>query len=1091
MGSARKSIAVHASAAHRVARARAWLAAREPAQELLIVAASVEAANELIRGAVPDGGAVFGWHRVTPMQLAFSLAGPALMETNRIAVGPLATEAVATRVVHELAHANALGRFRSVGTFPGFPRAVARALAELRLTRVDAGRLEPELAAVLDTYATRLAESGLTDRAGVLEQAIERLARAEPHPLLGRPTLVLDVPVHHRLEVELLDTLLSLAPEALITVPAGDRRSLAHFDAASDFCRADMHEALSSGSLENLQRHLFADTLPDPGGSAAEQVDVLSAPGENRECVEIARRAQRFARSGVRFDQMAVLLRSPEVYRAHLQEAFRRAGIPAHFARGVVHPDPAGRALLALLACAEERLSARRFAEYLSLGEVPDALPSGTPPPAPPSAERWTAPDDELWPRAFAEDFGGATRSPAPAALQAPEEAPVAAGTLRAPRHWEKLIVDASVIGGPERWERRLRGLENELKARLDELERDDEAALARTERSLRDLTSLREYALPLLSALQDLPAQASWEEWLERLSALATRALRHPERVLAVLAELVPMAAVGPVGLHEVRLVLSRRLLDLTEAPATNRYGRIWIAPIEAARGMCFDVVFVPGLAERLFPPKVSEEPILPDDVRRRVDSRLTTNEDRVERERLALHIAVGAADKRLVLSYPRLDLDQARPRVPSFYALEALRAAEGRLPDFDELASRAETASLARIGWPAPVDQDEAIDEAEHDLALLDSLLSQDPERSVGAARYLLSANPYLGRALRFRARRWLRRWTPADGLVEPSEGARAAIREHRLDARSYSPTALQNFAACPYKFFLYAVHRLAPREEAVALDELDPLSRGSMIHDVQFALFGRLAETDLLPVRPERLPQVYMVLDEVLDETAERYRDELAPAIDKVWADGIAAIRGDLREWLRLASEDESGFVPWRFELSFGLRRGHERDSHSIADPVELESGLLLRGAIDLVERDAHGRIRVTDHKTGKDVSRRHQVVAGGEALQPLLYALAAERMFPEDTVDSGRLFFCTARGGFAEHAVALNAYTRETARTLTEVIGEALERPFLPAAPERGKCRWCDYNVVCGPYEERRTQRKPKRDIEALLRLRSLQ
>ena len=36
-------------------------------------------------------------------------------------------------------------------------------------------------------------------------------------------------------------------------------------------------------------------------------------------------------------------------------------------------PDPAGRAFFALLECAAEGVSARKFAEYLSLGQVPDA----------------------------------------------------------------------------------------------------------------------------------------------------------------------------------------------------------------------------------------------------------------------------------------------------------------------------------------------------------------------------------------------------------------------------------------------------------------------------------------------------------------------------------------------------------------------------------------------------------------------------------------------------------------------------------------------------------------------------------------------
>ena len=92
------------------------------------------------------------------------------------------------------------------------------------------------------------------------------------------------------------------------------------------------------------------------------------------------------------FDRIAVLLRSPDVYRPYLEEAFNRAGIPAHFARGAVRPDPAGRALCALLKCAADGLSARRFAEYLSLGQVPDATSEGAPPEAIPGSERWSYP---------------------------------------------------------------------------------------------------------------------------------------------------------------------------------------------------------------------------------------------------------------------------------------------------------------------------------------------------------------------------------------------------------------------------------------------------------------------------------------------------------------------------------------------------------------------------------------------------------------------------------------------------------------------------------------------------------------------------
>jgi RecB family exonuclease len=792
---------------------------------------------------------------------------------------------------------------------------------------------------------------------------------------------------------------------------------------------------------------------------------------------------------------MGILLRTPEAYRSHLEEAFSRAGIPAHFARGARRPDPAGRAFLALLACAAESLSARRFAEYLSLGEVPDATPEGAPPPATAAEERAVAPDEELAPRTLGEYLHGQQAAPErEEALADPEARSVTAGRLRAPRRWERLLVDAAVIGGRERWARRIDGLHASLELDLREARDEDDNRAVALEHALDDLASLRDYALPLIDALAQLPAQAPWGAWLDVLGALATRSLRDPARVLAVLGELAPMSDVGPVTLTDVVRVLTPRLQEIAVPPPPHAHGCLLVAPIDAVRGLELDVVFIPGLAERLFPPKITEEPIVLDEMRERLGHGLTTNAERIARERLALSLAAGAAREAVVLSYPRVDAEQGRARVPSFYALETLRAAEGVLPDFAALAARAEGAIGARIGWPAPAEPAQAIDEAEHDLALLDRILRRAPGEAVGTARYLLSVNPHLARSLRFRARRWIKRWTPADGLVSgdgflPAAGA--AIQEHWLERRSYSPTALQTYSTCPYKFLLYAVWKLAPREVPAAIDELDPLQRGSLVHDVLFRLFGRLQESDLLPVRPPTLDAARVLLNEVVDEVAAEYEDTLAPAIPRVWEDGIAMIRADLREWLRRASEDTSGYVPWRFELAFGLPGRRMRDPQSVAGAVALDCGIQLRGSIDLVERRADGTLRATDHKTGKNVSKRGQVIAGGESLQPVLYALAVEKLVAREAeVAAGRLYYCTATGGYAEHEVPLDANARRAAVALAETVGEALAKPFLPAAPAKDRCRWCDYNVVCGLNEERRVARKPNDRLEPLRRLREL-
>ena len=207
---------------------------------------------------------------------------------------------------------------------------------------------------------------------------------------------------------------------------------------------------------------------------------------------------------------------------------------------------------------------------------------------------------------------------------------------------------------------------------------------------------------------------------------------------------------------------------------------------------------------------------------------------------------------------------------------------------------------------------------------------------------------------------------------------------------------------------------------------------------------------------------------MLDDVIGEVARQFYSDLAPAIDRVWDDGIDSIRVDLREWLRRASEDRSGYVPWRFELSFGLAdsaaQRRQADPHSTPKPVDLDCGIQLRGSIDLVERHSNGHIRISDHKTGKADGEDGQIIAGGTSLQPALYALVAEKLFRgELKVDCGRLYFCTSAGGFSEITVPLDQYTRNSIAQVAEIIGEALDQPFLPAAPAERQCAWCDYQT----------------------------
>src|SRR4030095_1264419 len=127
---------------------------------------------------------------------------------------------------------------------------------------------------------------------------------------------------------------------------------------------------------------------------------------------------------------------------------------------------------------------------------------------------------------------------------------------------------------------------------------------------------------------------------------------------------------------------VLSRGLRPLGRAPPGRRYGRVFVGSPAQVRGRSFRVVFVPGLAERMFPQKPFQDPLLSDDVRTALDARLATRAQQSHRERVLLHLAAGAATERLYVSYPRLDVGEGRVSVPSFYAAELLRGHTARTP-------------------------------------------------------------------------------------------------------------------------------------------------------------------------------------------------------------------------------------------------------------------------------------------------------------------------------------------------------------------------------------------------------------------------
>jgi ATP-dependent helicase/DNAse subunit B len=1031
-------------------------------QEVLIVAPTRMAADELVRGICLQTGSVFGVHRFTPVQLAIQAATKRLADANKTILAGVAVDALAARAVYECRKRGSLEWFESVARTSGFFRALASTISELRLNAIQSSQLEEsgasgkDLANLLTEYSRNLDETGLADAAAIYENAIAAVnaVNNDEFPPARFPVLLFDLAPTSFLEQEFIRALANRSSDVTATAHARDVESIRLFTDILGVTPTPVATGSENTALQRLRQYVFRIEAP-PVAESDQTVDFLSATDENRECVEIARAILAAAKSGVTFDRMAVLLRNPDLYQPLLEDAFRRAGIRAHFTHGTQRPNAGGRALLALLACASEKLSASRFSEYLSLGQVP---PERQPEPS------WVPPQGEL----FASVIPPEKTQPSEDTSESP---------VRSPRYWERLIVDAAVIGGYDRWVRRLEGLKKELLKRAGELGSENEPARNRIEHDIGRLESLQEFALPIVRFLDELPPAATWNEWLDFLEELARIAIRQPEMVLSVLAELRPMGSIGPVTLDEVREALTERLTFLRTEPAERRYGKVLASTITEVSGITFKIVFLPGLGEDIFPKKSFEDPLLLDDARRRISKSLSTQDTRVERERMLLHMAASTARSRLWISYPRMDLGQGRARGPSFYALDVVRAINGEIPDLRKLQQRAVETSQSQVGWPAPRDPAVAIDDAEYDLAVISEVLRKPPAEVKGAGQYLMEASAPLARSLRARWARWHGGWSASDGVVlQLADPALSTLSKYRLAERFYSASSLQQFAMCPYRFALHSIYALHPREDIAALERMDPLTRGSLFHEVQFRLYTRLKELNMLPLSSANHAGVVQIADQVLDEVQRVYRENLDPAIPRVWESEVEEVRWDLRGWIRqvVTAPDGGQWTPGWFELPFA---------------VQLTDGTRLRGAIDLVEEKS-GQLRITDHKTGKAPSEPIRLVGKGEVLQPLLYALAAEAVL-EKTAKESRLFYCTETGGYRIIDVPINDESRDAIKQVLGLIDQSIAAGFLPAAPRENACEYCDYHSVCGPYEQIRIRRKATGNLAAIQSLREMQ
>ena len=280
-----------------------------PRPKCVVVGATRGAADDFVRGLARRSAATFGLTRFGLTELAARSAVSVSAAVRRAPATQAGAEAVAARAVFDAVTAGELEYFTPVASMPGFPRALARTLHELRLAGVGPDRLgRPDAATgdigrLLARVEAELARVGVDDRAALFRRAAAAV-RDGGVRWAALPIVLLDVPLDSPSDAGFVEALAGRAPD---DAGHGSRRRRRHRGGAG---RARRRVRSAAGRCAPRRRICFICGVtcslsePPPARDRAGDVRLFSAPGEGREAVEIVRRIldEAEARRAVRRD---------------------------------------------------------------------------------------------------------------------------------------------------------------------------------------------------------------------------------------------------------------------------------------------------------------------------------------------------------------------------------------------------------------------------------------------------------------------------------------------------------------------------------------------------------------------------------------------------------------------------------------------------------------------------------------------------------------------------------------------------------------------------------------------------------------------
>lgn len=887
---------------------------------------------------------------------------------------------------------------KSAGSIPADLNAAADALAPAAGSRIRT------IAAVFAAYQEVLDERGLADAHDRECAVLEMLHRMEgrggrPRLLAGIEELIVaEIYDFSLIQFMIVAALIRIVGDARLTIQAEPHRLTVSRFAELTWNRFVAEESIAdkvlpqfvrrggrSGRLGFVIENIFTGGYPEPPPDD-DSVAIIEAPNRLSEVEEIARAIRRKLEScggEISLDRIAIVARDLAPYADYLETVFRRYGIPLNLGYSqTLRAAPPARFVMDLIGL--PRQGYRRQA-LISLCNAPYASVA---------AGRYS----EILIEAGYIDR--TTQS--------------LADCLARKRQEYVAAIAASASEDRERRRRALDAFDRRARAWHD---------LAAIVEPLESPATVTVHVARLLAALAQLgfdPAAEAHGEAAGMAAGALWNALREIAREAA-------MVAPDRILSHDqFAAMVESALMRTASEPAANGASGVHALPVLDARGLDFEIVFIVGLNDGVFPLYHPDDPLVSDEVRRAINRPLAarlrrrmganapdapgpilrTRHDRNSEDWFLFFLALSMPARAVVLSYALTD-DRGNPALRSPFADEVMRLLG---------ASGAGGGLVRRAGGARLIGEPEDCFTAGEFLnrAAADAILEQAPVAAIADRAWLASVARRIGIEsqrkqyfeLPSREQRGdgadpksgadkIARAGPYDGRVAADRHLRRLLLENRDgSARRWSPAQLTEFATCGFKYFAHRV--LSLREEDEPDYEQSALESGDLAHELLHKLFDRgINFSDPEVARRSAL--------EILDQERERRRrDARDPAFFNLEWNRLRRIVEEVvaYEAARFAHIGERpSNLKLEYELRFSLR-----DARNVgaADRIDLE----IEGWIDRLElyRDPDGRIcklRVVDYKTSRNAGRYEKALSEKEFarkdFQMPVYAMGALEQF----------------------------------------------------------------------------------------------